>query len=58
MDVDAACAAAGGCAPALERAAARAGGQLQRLSDALSGSYLAPATMSPLAGLAGDRTVP
>ena len=46
LDVDVVCAAEGGVRPALRDLCAGLVSGMQRLSDALSGSYLTPATMS------------
>jgi uncharacterized alpha-E superfamily protein len=46
LDVDAVCAAESGTRPALRALCSELVANMQRLSDALSGSYLAPATIS------------
>ena len=45
LDVDAVCAAESGTRPALRALCSELVANMQRLSDALSGSYLAPATL-------------
>ena len=54
LDVDAVCAADGGLRPALAELCGGLIANMQRLSDALSGSYLAPATVSRSLALAGS----
>jgi uncharacterized alpha-E superfamily protein len=56
LDVDVACAAEGGLRPALAELCGSLVAHMQRLSDALSGSYLAPATISRSLAAPGPST--